>query len=147
MPLQLSSRLNGILTGCNSIDLYTVGKARKHNNTIAPNSIINANRHRTHHRTRKRNHIATSYGTDLVMILKGFIETDLYTEVGKARNYFNTIASNSIRNTDKRGAPPVRHRVHSAILKPESLDLGADRMTKEWRLSLANRIPRYLMIT
>ena len=57
------------------------------------------------------------------MILKGFIETDLYTEVGKARNYFNTIASNSISNTDRCGAPPVRHRVHSAILKPESLDL------------------------
>ena len=76
-----------------------------------------------------------------MMILKGFIETDLYTEVGKARNYFNSTASNSISNTDRREALPVRHRVHSAILKPESLDLGADRMTKERRLSLANRIP------
>ena len=78
--------------------------------------------------------------------MKGFIVIDLYTEVGKARNYFNTIASNSIRSTHRRGAPPVRYRVHSAMLKPESLDLGADRMTKERRLGLANRIPRYLMI-
>ena len=81
-----------------------------------------------------------------MMILKGFIATDLYTETGKARNYFNSIASNSIRNTDRRGAPPVWHCVHSAILKPESLDLGADRMTKEQRLGLANRIPRHLRI-
>ena len=80
------------------------------------------------------------------MILKGFIVTDLYTEVGKARNYFNTIDANSIRNMDRRGVPPVRYRVHSAILKPESLDLGADKMTEEQRLGLANRIPRYLMI-
>ena len=81
-----------------------------------------------------------------MMILKGFIVTILYTEAGKARNYFNTIASNSIRNTDRRGAPPMWHRVHSAILKLESLDLGADRMTKERRLGLANRIPWYLRI-
>ena len=80
------------------------------------------------------------------MILKGFIVTDLYKEVGKARNYFNTIAPNSIRNMDRRGAQPVRYRVHSAILKPESLDLGADRMTEERRLGMANRIPRYLLI-
>ena len=81
------------------------------------------------------------------MILKGFMVIDLYTEVGKARNYFNTIASNSILSTDRRGALPVRYCVHSAILKPESLDLGADRMMKERRFGLANRIPRYLMIT
>ena len=81
-----------------------------------------------------------------MMILKGLIVTDLYTEVGKARNYYDTIASNSIRNPDRHGAPPVRHRVHSTILKPESLDLCADRMTKEQRLGLANRIPRYLRI-
>ena len=68
------------------------------------------------------------------MILKGFIGTDLYKEVGKARNYFNTIAPNSIRNTDRRGAQPMLYRVHSAILKPESLDLGADRMTEGRRL-------------
>ena len=80
------------------------------------------------------------------MILKGFIVTDLYKEVGKARNYFNTIAPNSIRNTDRRGTQPVWYRVHSAILKPESLDLGVDRMTEERRLGLANRIPRYLLI-
>ena len=80
------------------------------------------------------------------MILKGFIETDLYKEIGKARNYFNTIAPNSIRNTDKRGAQPVLYRVHSAILKLQSLDLGADRMTEERKLGLASRIPRYLLI-
>ena len=81
------------------------------------------------------------------MILKEFIVTDLYMEVGKARNYFNTIASNSIRNTDWRGSPPVQYRVHSAIMKPEVfLALGADRMTKEQRLGLANRTPKYLMI-
>ena len=81
-----------------------------------------------------------------MMILKGFIVTDLYTEFGKAMNYYITIASNSIRNTDRRGAPPVWHRVHAAILKPESLDLGADRMTKERRLGMANPIPQYLRI-
>ena len=79
-------------------------------------------------------------------ILTGWISIDLYTEDGKARNYYITIASNSIRNTDRRGAPPVWHRVHSAILKPESLDLGADRMTKERRLGMANRTPQYLRI-
>ena len=81
------------------------------------------------------------------MTLTGFISIDLCMEVGKARNYCNTIASNSIRNTDRRGAPPVRHRVLFALPKPKACSaLGADGKMKGRRLSLANRIPRYLMM-
>ena len=81
------------------------------------------------------------------MILTGFIAIDLCMEVGKARNYCNTTASNSIRNTDKHGALPVRHRVLFALPKPKACSaLGADGKVKGRRLSLATWIPRYLMM-
>ena len=60
-------------------------------------------------------------------ILMGCHLIDLYTEVGKARNYYNTTASNSIRNTDRHEALPVWYRVLFALPKPKACSaLGAD---------------------
>ena len=64
-------------------------------------------------------------------ILIGCHSIDLYTEVGKARNYCNTTASNSIRNTDRHGALPVWYRVLFALPKPKACSaLGADGKLK-----------------
>ena len=63
-------------------------------------------------------------------ILIGCHLIDLYTEVGKARNYYNT-ASNSIRNTDRHETLPVRYQVLFALPKPKACSaLGADGKLK-----------------
>ena len=64
-------------------------------------------------------------------ILIGCHPIDLYTEVGKARNYYNTTASNSIRNTDRLEALPARYWVLFALPKPKACSaLGADGKLK-----------------
>ena len=81
---------------------------------------------------------ARQLATSASDILIGCHSIYLYTEVGKARNYYNTTASNSIRNTDRHGALPVRHRVLLALPKPKACSaLGADGKLKGRRLSLA----------
>ena len=56
---------------------------------------------------------------------------ELYTEVGKARKYYNTPASNSRRNTDRHEALPVRYRMLFALSEPKaSSALGGERKMK-----------------
>ena len=74
-----------------------------------------------------------------MMILTGYTSIDLCMEVGKARNYCNTTASNSIRNTARHGALPVRYRVLFALLKPKACSaLGADGKLKWTEAQFSN---------
>ena len=52
-------------------------------------------------------------------IITGWHLIELYTEVGKARKYYNTPASNSRRNTDRHEALPVRYRMLFALPEPK----------------------------
>ena len=89
-------------------------------------------------RMRKPGNLPLRLSSRLGDILIRCHSIDLYTEVGKARNNCNTTASNSIWNTDRHGAPPVRHRVLFALPKPKACSaLGADGKLKGRRLSLA----------
>ena len=64
-------------------------------------------------------------------ILTGWHLIDLYTEVGKARKYYNTPASNSRRNTDRHEALPMRYRVLFALSEPKACSaLGGEGKMK-----------------
>ena len=64
-------------------------------------------------------------------IITGWHLIELYTEVGKARKYYNTPASNSRRNTDRHEALPVRYRMLFALPEPKaSSALGGEGKMK-----------------